>query len=174
MNVNWMSIVSRSMMIMVLLLLLFPLQAAAGNGKAERERFVLDFGDSHFRGNPTLFLKRELLNQYPGINIADYRLRRVVLVAKTKAGHGSAQLRVGPELSPQYRVNGAPRSFHSYHPESFDRIRIRNPFYDSWGPWQLFLQGNFKVRKIVLVVEKRYHEHYGYYPYQRFQFNMRW
>lgn len=174
MNINWMSIVSRSIMIMVLLLLLFPLQAAAGKGKADRERFVLDFGDSHFRGNPTLFLKRELLNQYPGINIADYRLRRVVLVAKTKAGYGSAQLRVGPELSPQYRVNGAPRSFHSYHPESFDRIRIRNPFHDSWGPWQLFLQGNFKVRKIVLVVEKRYQEHYGYYPYQRFHFNMRW
>lgn len=178
MDVNWIRIVSQAMLIMLLLLLLSPLQASAGKGRAERERFVLDFGDSHFRGNPTLFLKRELLNQYPRINIADYRLRRVVLVAKTKVGHGSAQLRVGPEVSPHYRVDGAPRDFHSYHPRSFDRVRIRNPFHDSWGPWQLFLKGNFKVRKIVLVVEKRYREHYGRshgkFPHERFYFGMRW
>lgn len=173
-EINWLRMVMRSMLIVLLLLLLSPLQAAAGKGKVDRERFVLDFGDSHFRGNPTLFLKRELLNQYPGINIGDYTLRRVVLVAKTKAGRGSAQLRVGPELSRHYRVDGAPRSFHSHHRDSFDRIRISNPFRDSWGPWQLFLQGNFKVRKVVLVLERRHYRHYGYVPYQGFHFKMRW
>lgn len=173
---EWKGAIIRVMLIVLVLLLFSPLQAAAGKGKADRERFVLDFGDSHFRGNPTLFLKRELLNQYPGINISDYRLRRVVLVAKTKKGQGSAQLRVGPELSPQYRVDGLPRAFHSHHPESFDRIRIRNPFRDSWGPWQLFLQGNFKVRKVVLVLERRHYAQYGYgySPYHHFQFKMRW
>jgi hypothetical protein len=165
----------------LLLLLLFPLQAMAGT-----DRLVLDFGDGHFRSgrgySSTLFLKKALLEQYPGINISDYRLRKVVVVAKSKIGRGDVQLRVGPEVTDRYRVAGDPRGFYSDHPRSFDRVRIHNPFADSWGPWQLLLNGNFKVRKVVLVVEQRHPRRHGHHhghnydwgPNQHFSFKMRW
>ena len=159
-------------------LFLFPLQAMARGG----DRLVLDFDDSHIRSSrgysSTLYLKRALKEQYPGINVSDYRLRKVVVVAKTKAGRGNVQLRVGPEMTARYRVAGNPHDFYSNHPRSFDRVRIHNPFVDSWGPWQLLLNGNFKVRKVVLVVEERHQRrhgrHYGWTPNQHFSFKMRW
>lgn len=158
-------------------LLFFPLQAMA-----DEERLVLDFGDSHVRSSrgyaSTLYLKKALSEQYPWINVSDYRLRKVVVVAKTKMGRGDVQLRVGPELTGHYRVAGSPRNFHDNDRRSFDRVRIHNPFKDSWGPWQLLLNGNFKVRKVVLVVEERrgrhYGRHYGSRSNQHFSFKMRW
>lgn len=168
---------SKALLLGLFLLLLFPLQAMAG-----KDRLVLDFADSHIRSSQgyasTLYLKKALLEQYPGINISDYRLRKVVVVAKTKVGKGVVQLRVGPEVTDHYRVAGSPGGFHSNHPRSFDRVGIHNPFDDSWGPWQLLLNGNFKVRKVVLVVEERHPRkhgrHYGWVPNQHFSFKMRW
>ena len=154
-------------------LLLFPMSSMAGT-----DRLVLDFGDSHLRSDngyaSTLFLKRALLEQYPGIEVSDYRLRRVVVVAKSKAGRGNVQLRVGPEVSGRYRVAGIPRDFRNGQRYTFDRIRIDNPFGDSWGPWQLHFHGNFKVRKVVLILEERPRRHYGWVPYEQFHFKMRW
>jgi hypothetical protein len=142
----------------VLVLLCLPLSAAAGNDR-QRERFILDFGDSHIRGQrgeaAPIFLKKALRRQHPWVNVSEYRLKKVVLVAKTKHGRGGAQLRVGPEVTGFYGVGGHPRSFNGNHRKSFDRVRIHNPFNQSWGPWQLLLRGNFKVRKVVLEVEKR-------------------
>jgi hypothetical protein len=168
---------SKIVLIGLFLLLLFPLQAMAGE-----DRLVLDFADSHICSTQgyasTLYLKKALLEQYPGINISDYRLREVVVVAKTKVGRGDVQLRVGPEVTGRYRVAGSPGGFHSNHPRSFDRVGIHNPFDDSWGPWQLLLNGNFKVRKVVLVVEerhpRRHGRHYGSAPNQHLSFKMRW
>lgn len=169
---------TKTLLVGIFLLLLFPLQAMAGG----KDRLVLDFADSHIRGSrgyaSTLYLKKALLEQYPGINISDYRLRKVVVVAKSKIGRGDVQLRVGPEVTGRYRVAGSPGGFYSNHPRSFDRVGIHNPFGDSWGPWQLLLNGNFKVRKVELVVEerhpRRHGRHYGSVPNQHFSFKMRW
>ncbi len=167
----------KTILIGLFLICLLPLQAMA-----HTDKLVLDFGDGHFRSgggySSTLFLKKALLEQYPGINISDYRLQRVVVVAKSKLGRGNVQLRVGPEVTDGYRVAGDPRGFFSDHPRSFDRVRINNPFGDSWGPWQLLLNGNFKVRKVVLIVEERHPRkhgrHYGWGPDQHLSFKMRW
>ncbi len=139
-----------------------------GHAMATKERYVLEFGDSHIHGHrgegAILFLKRTLKEQYPWVNISDLVLRKVVLMAKTKKGKGKAQLRVGPEVSDLYRINGHPRAFRDEHRASYDRVRIGNPSYDSGGPWQILLRGNFKVRKVVLVVDKRdLNRRYGFH-----------
>ena len=121
------------------------------------------------------------------MNIRDLHLRKVVLVGKTKGGRGHAQLRVGSHTTDMYRVQGHPRDFHYDDRSTFDKVRFYNPSYGSRGPWQLFLRGKFKVRKVVLIVEKerRYRDDRGYHdwPYSsyssrshdgRFEFNMRW
>lgn len=178
-----------------------PAGADAGNrrmmadpprSEVEKEKFVLDFGDSYFRGmhggGAVLHLKRALKQQYPWVDVSDYRLKKVVLVAKTKFGRGHAQLRVGPEFSDRYRIKGRPHSFNDNRKKTFDRVNIRSPYHDSWGPWRLQLHGIFKVKKVVLVAERRKHHHYGWAPHNRprpqyrqsapydgsFYFNMWW
>jgi len=178
-----------SLLLALLMLLVLPLNAMAGRGwqnaqpskrwQGEVQRFVLNFHDSRLRGHrgepAILYLKKELLRQYPGIDVTDLRLRKVVLVAKTKVGRGMAQLRVGPELSRMYQVAGSPPDFHSRNRHSYDRTRILNPFMPSWGPWQLHLRGHFKVRKVVVEVEQRHRPQYGW-GRQRdgFHLKMRW
>ncbi len=134
--------------------------------QGQAQSFVLDFNDSRMRGHrgepAVLFLKKELLRQYPGTDVTDLRLRKVVLVAKTRAGKGVAQLRVGPEVSGMHQVAGYPPDFHSRSKHSYGRTYIGNPFPPSWGPWQLHLRGHFKVRKVVLEVEQRHRPQYGW------------
>lgn len=182
-------------LVMLLLAIIFSTGAMAGDDhgrKGYKDKFVIDFGDQQFNGHygepNTLYLKKALRRQYPRVNVSDYRLRRVVLVAKTYHGRGKAQLRVGPEMTDLYNVGGHPEGFHGNRHGSFDKVKIRNPFRDSWGPWQLYLRGTFKVRQVVLVVEKRERENYGWSQYEyperhyydwrsedgRFYFNMRW
>lgn len=139
--------------------------AKKGKHARDKERFVLEFNDTRFRGfrdnYATIHLKRALHRQYPRVNVSDYRLRKVVLIAKSHRGRGNVQLRVGPELTERQRVAGYPQDFYYNQRHTYDRVGIRNPFGDSWGPWQLFLRGHFKVKKIVLVVEKRGGRHYN-------------
>jgi len=147
--------------------ILFFLFAFPMNVMAAKEKYVLDFGDQFMNGtrgdSATLYLKKALRNQYPGIDVTDFRLLKVVLLAKTKKGRGVAQLRVGPEVSEFYRVAGRPRGFRHNNRDSFDRISIENPYNNSRGPWQLNLQGKFKVRKVILIVEERKRRHYGWW-----------
>lgn len=137
---------------------------------AHSERIVLDFNDSAYRtgrdGSATLFLKRELRHQYPGLDFSTMRLKKVLLVAKSKHGRGMARLRVGHHMTDPHRLDGQPATFHNGHPRTFDKVRLPNPAYSSKGPWQINLKGRIKVRKVVLVVENHppYHRqksHYG-------------
>jgi len=151
----------------VLILLLLPIQASAA-----RERYVLDFNDSHIRGYrgeaATIYLKKSLRAQYPWVRIAELDLKKVILVAKSKRGHGGAELRVGGWTSDLYNVGGNPRSFHGSNRGSWDRVRFWNPSENSRGPWQINLQGNFKVRKVILVVnEHKKRNYYGRYHRHR-------
>lgn len=127
------------------------------NAMASRERFVLDFNDSHIRGHrgepATLFLKRSLKQQYPRVDISKIDLRKVVLVAKSKKGRGGAKLRVGNRATAMYGVDGHPGSFQNKRRNSFDRVAFQNPSNNSRGPWQVDLKGNLIVRKVVLEVE---------------------
>lgn len=129
-----------------------PVQA-----RSSSERYVLDLDDIQLRGHrgepATIFLKRTLKEQFPGVRIADLDLKKVVLVAKTKKGYGRALLRVGQEWSEDISVSGSSRDFYDSSRYTFDRVKFRNPALGSEGPWQIKLRGNFVVRKIVLVVD---------------------
>lgn len=140
------------LMAVLLMVLLVPL-----NGMASSQRYVLEFNDSQIRGHKgetaTLFLKKSLKHQYPGAEISNMELRRVVLVAKSKMGWGGAQLQVGKRTTPMHQVEGHPKYFHKNKPKTFDRVSFRNPSNDSRGPWQVDLKGHFIVRKVILEVE---------------------
>ncbi|KJR99360.1 MAG: hypothetical protein VR65_16415 [Desulfobulbaceae bacterium BRH_c16a] len=137
----------------------------AGNAMAARERFVLDYNEStvrSHRGEPaTLFLKKALKDQYPSVNVADLELRRVVLIAKSRRGQGSAQLRVGNRQTEAYQVDGRPGRFRDDRRDIFDRTHFTNPSYDSRGVWQIDLHGNFVVDKVVLEVDDRSRRHHN-------------
>lgn len=123
-----------------------------------RQRYVLDFDDtfirSYQRDPATILLKKTLRVQYPEADIKGMKLRKVILVAKTKMGRGGAKLRVGHHRTENYQVHGNPWEFNDHYRYTFDRVRFRNPAHDSRGPWQVDLWGNFIVRKIVLVVDE--------------------
>jgi hypothetical protein len=145
----------------LLIVLTVPLSSMAAG-----ERYVLDFNDTQIRGyqreGATIFLKKSLKAQYPGARIDNMELEKVVLVAKSKMGHGGAKLKVGRWESDRYGVGGSPRVFHERDRHSFDRVQLQNPSNNSRGPWQLDLKGNLIVRKIVLVVrEHKRREFYG-------------
>jgi hypothetical protein len=143
-----------------------------GNAMAARERYVLDYGDSHLsshRGQPaTLFLKKALRDQYPWVDIGDLELRRVVLIARSQRGRGSAQLQVGHQMTEPVRVEGRFGRFRDDRREAFDRIHFSNPSRGSDGPWQIDLRGNIVVNKVVLEVDERSRRHH--YPPRRDRF----
>jgi len=145
----------------LLILLTLPMSAMAS-----RERYVIDFDDSHIRGyrgeKATIFLKKSLKAQYPWVRLADLELEKVVLVAKSKKGRGGAGLRVGRWTTDMYGVDGSPRQFHDNGRSTFDRVKFWNPSKNSNGPWQLEVKGNLIVRKVVLMVRDHgRREYYG-------------
>jgi len=140
---------------------------------AARERYVLEFDDAHIRasqGAPaTIFLKKAFREQYPWVELADMDLRKVVLVAKSKMGRGGAQLRVGEWFTDTYEVAGRPVDFRDRRKITFDEVHFYNPSGSSHGPWQIDLQGNFIVRKVVLELNnyRWKHHYYGRKPHHK-------
>ena len=148
---------------------------AQAEARSRSERYVLDFQDMEVRGGSghhnVLFLKQTLKEQYPWVDLRDLDLRSVELVAKSRVGKGGAQLRVGEKTSEIYRVDGVPWQFDDAKRYTFDRLRFENPVYDSRGPWQINLKGNFVVRKVILEVDDRAHRrpyprYYGWYGHR--------
>ncbi len=119
------------------------------------KRLRLEMGDQHLRGSSVIKLKQEIRNQYPNFRLRNADLIKVRLVAKSKRGRGRASLVVGQQQSMDYIVNGNPQEFWDSANYTFDRVVIDNPSWDSTGRWQIHLQGNFIVRRVVVVVEKQ-------------------
>lgn len=123
------------------------------------ERYELEFYDvTPVNGEP-LRLKQELRRQH-GLNAEDYELVSARLVAKTRAGRGTATLVVGNWRSRAERVNMG--DFNDRSPRSFDRVDFYNDSRDSRGVWQFDLQGQFQVRKVVLELDRRGGGGWGY------------
>lgn len=136
---------------------------------AEAERLILKYKDRHIRSTnhqeQTLYLKRELKEKYPQLNLNKYRLVRTVVMAKSKKGKGTVQLRIKDKYSRKHRVHGTPQGFGNSAKFNYDKVEISPPAYRSDGPWQLLFRGNFKLRKVLLVVERKdrnKNNHYGF------------
>lgn len=119
---------------------------------AQIKRLQLPYYGEQMRGQNTLYLKQRINNAYPGINLRQAELEKVILVAKTKHGGGKVALRVGPNVGYDMRVGGDPYDFNERG--HYYRVRMEN--YDgSRGAWQLKLRGNFKIKKVVVVINTR-------------------
>lgn len=118
---------------------------------SQGRRIRIPMGGEVFRGNNTLFLKREL--RALGYRPRDMKLRKVVLVAKSRRGQGTAQLFVGPNAKPIKRVaaSQAGLQFQNNRPRSYNRIRW-NVNGRTQGPWQIDLRGRIKVKAVILEV----------------------
>lgn len=121
---------------------------------AARERFQLHLGDQQLRGTQTLPLKR-LLREQHGLDASRYDLVGVRLMAKTLHGDGTAELQVGAWDSPEKRVQGHPSIWNSRRDDSFDQVDFNNGGRDDNGVWQIQLRGNFKVRKVTVIAQRR-------------------
>ena len=141
-------IMKKTIMVMLLSLV-------AGFASAQsQERVVLEFDDVHLKGSSVLKLKQEIKSQYGINNLKSYKISSVKLVAKTKNGKGKAALIVGnKETSPKV-IAGAPKKFNRDGAKSFDRVTFKSPSSKSTGAWRIELQGNFKVRKAVVILNK--------------------
>lgn len=105
------------------------------------------------RGQETIALKRELRYQYPRLNVNALQLRAVMLVAKSGRGMADALLRVGMQRSYPKMISGNPRDFNLEAPHTYERIKLKNPSYDSAGKWQIETRGRIKLKKVILIVK---------------------
>lgn len=123
----------------------------------DTERFPIQMGNQQYRGESTIPLKRLMRSQYPNVNLDNFKLERVRLVAKSRQGRGQAKLVVGQWQSSNERVDGRPIDWDWNNRNSYDRIVFHNGARrgDNQGRWQLHMRGNFKVRRIVLVLKRK-------------------
>lgn len=122
-------------------------------GPIAQQRLILEMGDAHYRGQNTIFLKREIKARYPHLRLVNFDIKRVRVVAKSRHGRGQVSLMVGGVEADRATIYGTPQDFHVDRPYTFDRIVMQN-FHRSQGAWQLALRGNIKVRRVVVVVNR--------------------
>ncbi|MCB0378157.1 MAG: hypothetical protein KDD33_06670 [Bdellovibrionales bacterium] len=115
--------------------------------------YVLDLNDAHMgnnTGDSVIELRQEMRRQYPQVRLQRMDLLSVMMVSKTRAGNGTARLKVGQDFSKPQKVDGRPGAFGSDDEKSYDRTLMINETGDSNGVWQVHLKGNFKIRQIVV------------------------
>lgn len=131
-----------------------------GYGQPDRgfrqQQIQLNLFDQQFKGQNTIFLKQEIKRQNPYLNLQELKIEAVKLVAKSKQGRGTATLVVGQMQSYAHTLQGSPYDFHSNEPFTYDRITIGAPAtHQQQGVWQIKLQGNIKVKKVVVTVSTK-------------------
>ena len=105
-----------------------------------------------FTQESTIFLKRELKNM--GYKVRNKKLRKVVLVAKSKRGRGQAELMIGQNYKPAKTIAMAQDGFgfQSDRPASYNRIKWRAQG-NTQGPWQIHMRGRIKVKAVIVVLQ---------------------
>lgn len=142
----------KSCLTVIVMALAFVANVNARPHQQQNQRFEIDFYGQQFQGQSTIYLKQEIKKLRPRIDFTNWDLKRVVLVAKSARGYGSAYLQTGREQSRHETVDGNPRSFRSHG--DYHRIPFPAPGRDN-GVWQIHMQGNIKVNKVVAVMERK-------------------
>lgn len=127
-----------------------------------RERVSIDLGGLHIRGDNVVYLRKALRQQRPDLPLRNYRISKVIMVGKTRLGRGTSTLRVGDWWGDAVQIDGTPSAFVSNHPHTFDRVVMHNTAHQAEGPWQVHLRGNFKIKRLVIVLEELAREREGY------------
>ena len=119
----------------------------------QKQKIQIEFMGQQMRGQNTIFLKREIKKSNFNINLMGAKIVAVKLVAKTKMGRGTAALKVGHSVGYPQIIQGRPYDFHYDDKFSYDKVKLFNPSRSSQGPWQILLKGNFKIKKVVVIIE---------------------
>lgn len=121
------------------------------NNYNRTERLVLHFGNEIYQGsNNVLHLRAELMRQFPRIRTEDYALDSVKLYAKSQFGRGEADLLINQRSQGRIGIGGDPRNFYIDDVYTFDQVDLFNYDQNSFGAWQILLNGNIKVNSAVL------------------------
>jgi hypothetical protein len=120
----------------------------------QQQKIRIHLGE-HYRGFNVLKLKQLAKQQHPSLNLQQMKLSSVKLVAKSKRGMGQATLLVGQNFGLSETIGGNRQEFHVEAPYTYDRVRLSSNGMNSQGKWQIELQGNIKVKKVVLIVEQK-------------------
>ncbi len=118
---------------------------------AQARELVLDYNDTVYSGDSTLALKRMINEKYPRLDLQEADLISVRLVAKSQFGRGTATLHIGGRDVDTRTVSGRPMDWNDNDGRTFDRIDFRYRGNDR-GVWQIKLNGNIKVRRVVVEV----------------------
>lgn len=125
------------------------------NAQNNNRRIVIDMNHAHYRGQgQKIFLKRMIQQKHPRIRLQNFNLQRVRLRAKSKHGRGTAVLLVGQRSQDRANIPGRPRNFRrpgNYHPVVLQSFGNRDR-----GAWQVELNGNIKVNRVVVVLKRKH------------------
>lgn len=113
------------------------------------KRVRIPMGGDLFTQDSAIFLKRELKDL--GYNLKNKKLRKVVLVAKSKRGHGQAELQIGQKMKPMKNIDSAQGGFgfQSDRPRSYNRIKWRAQGQTK-GAWRIHMRGRIKVKAVIV------------------------
>ncbi len=115
---------------------------------------TIPMGDQLFTGQNFGAVKlRQQLNQM-GINSLNLNLKSVKMLAKSRAGQATAQLQIGQMSKPAKVIPVAQPgfSFQDNRPASYNLIEWRHKG-PSQGAWQVDLNGNVKIKSIIVELE---------------------
>lgn len=123
---------------------------------ASAEKIILNLGDAHYRGGTTLPLKQMIKQKHRRFNLRRSNIISVKVVAKSKHGGGTASLYINGRENDRQRIGGHRSEFHNPAKYTFDRILLNPLRRRTPGAWQLRLDGNIKVKRIVIQVDRTF------------------
>jgi hypothetical protein len=117
--------------------------------QAPVERVRIPMGGELFTQDSTIRIKQRLRDMGYG-DLRDAQLKNVVLVAKSQAGRGQAELVVGQDFQPLLNVGLAPQgTFQDNQPLTYNRLRW-NVRGSGQGRWQIHMRGRIRVRAVIV------------------------
>jgi hypothetical protein len=126
-----------------------------GGSQGGMQKIVIKLYGEQFKGQNTIFLKKEIKQLHPNMQLKKKQLMDVIIVAKSKHGRGKASLNVGGSMGPAEILDGDSWSFHDEERYTYSRVSLEKPSFSSQGKWQIKLRGNIKIKKIIVKVKKK-------------------
>jgi hypothetical protein len=123
---------------------------------AVTQKFNFDLNATHMKGQETLHLKRMVSKKYGRQSLQGFKLKKVMISAKSKKGQADANLQVGYKESYPKTIEGTPQSFDSNH-SGFHSLSFvaPNSRQGQSGPWKLHIKGNVKVDSVNMAAKMK-------------------
>lgn len=140
------------------ILIAFATLIFAFAGNAQNHRAPIQSVDLYnigmLQGRQTVFLKQEILNRYPQLQLQRFQLKSVFVKGISQHGQGQIELSIGGVSVDQKRIYGNPRDFHQENIQAYDNIYLYPGATNTDGPWQLHTFGNIKIYHVSVEIER--------------------